>query len=179
MLIGRDRANFLIADKHHTLTFPPDTFREELTCGAAIWPHLSTPGPQRPDIVLAPAGDVAARELSAAASNIAAARLEAHVQYVHVNDLTVLGHPGIWPAALPDDAFDRLFPADVPVLLATVTHAPAVRALLAGRGESARVRVVGYRDPGRPLPSADLLEHCRLSTATLTTQALLMLKEPR
>ncbi|MEU0741168.1 phosphoketolase [Streptomyces sp. NPDC006134] len=179
MLTGRDRANFLIADKHHTLTFPPDTFREELTCGAAIWPHLSTPSPQPPDIVLASAGDIAARELSAAASNIAAARPEAHIQYVHVNDLTVLGHAGTWPAALPDDAFDRLFPADVPVLLATVTHAPAVRALLADRGESTRVRVVGYRDPGRPLPSADLLEHCRLSTAALTAQALLMLKEPR
>ncbi|MGF0174552.1 phosphoketolase [Streptomyces sp. Marseille-Q5077] len=179
MLAGRDRANFLVADKHHTLTFPPDTLREELTHGAAIWPHLSTPGPASPDIVLAAAGDVAARELSAAAGQLAAARPDARIRYVHINELTVLGTPGIWPAALPDGAFARLFPTGAPVLLATVTQAPAVRALLADRGEAARVRVVGYRDPGRPLPSADLLEHCGMSASALTDQALSMLKEPR
>lgn len=179
MLTGRGRANFLIADKHHTLTFPPDTLREELTNGAAVWPHLSTPGPEKPDIVLVSAGDVAARELSAAASQLAAAHPDARIRYVHVNDLTALGAPGIWPAALPDGAFHRLFPHGVPVLLATVTHAPAVRSLLAARGEAARFHVVGYRDPGRPLPSNDLLEHCGMSAAALTTQALSMLKEPR
>ncbi|MFE2234154.1 phosphoketolase [Streptomyces sp. NPDC059442] len=179
MLTGRDRANFLIADKHHTLTFPSDTFREEMTNGAAIWPHLSTPGPGGPDLVLASAGDVAARELAAAADQIAAARPNARIQYVHINDLTALGTPDTWPAALPDGTFARLFPAGVPVLLATVTQAPAVRALLAARGETARVQVVGYRDPGRPLTSADLLELCGMSAAALTTQALSMLKEPR
>ncbi|MFE9308174.1 phosphoketolase [Streptomyces sp. NPDC006706] len=177
MLAGRDQANFLLADKHHTLAFPPDTFREELTSGAAIWTHLSTPSPEHPDIVLASAGDVAARELSAAAGQLAAARPDVRIRYVHINDLTVLGPPGTWPAALPDGAFDRLFPTGAPVLLATVTQAPAVRALLAGRGEAARVRVVGYRDPGRPLPSADLLEYCGMSAAALTDQALSMLKE--
>ncbi|WP_326742720.1 phosphoketolase [Streptomyces sp. NBC_01768] len=179
MLAGRDRANFLIADKHHTLTFPPDTLREELTHGAAIWPHLSTPGPPYPDIVLASAGDVAARELSAAARRLAAARPDARIRYVHINDLTVLGHPGTWPAALPDGPFASLFPTGTPVLLATVTQAPAVRALLAARDEAARVHVVGYHDPGRPLPSADLLEHCGMSAAALTAQALSMLKELR
>ncbi|MBT1189258.1 phosphoketolase, partial [Streptomyces sp. CJ_13] len=179
MLAGRDRANFLLADKHHTLTFPPNTFREELTRGAAIWPHQSTPGPGSPDIVLASAGDVAARELSAAADRLAAARPDARIRYVHVNDLTALGSPGTWPAALPNSDFARMFPPDAPVLLATITQAPAVRALLAGRGEAARVRVFGYRDPGRPLPSADLLEHCGMSAAALTAQALSMLKEPR
>ncbi|MER6445424.1 hypothetical protein [Streptomyces venezuelae] len=152
---------------------------EELAGGAAIWPHLSTPGPEIPDIVLVSAGDVAARELSDTAGRLAAARPDARVRYVHVNDLTALGRPGTWPAALSDSAFARLFPTGIPVLLATVTHAPAVRALLAGRGEAARVRVVGYRDPGRPLPSAVLLEHCGMSAAALTEQALSMLKEPR
>ncbi|MCZ1008436.1 phosphoketolase [Streptomyces lydicus] len=180
MLAGRGQANFLIADKHHTLTFPPDTLREELTNGAAIWPHLSTAGSDNPEIVLASAGDVAARELSAAASQLADVHPGARIRYVHVNDLTALGAPGIWPAALPDGAFDRMFPNGVPVLLATVTQAPAVRALLAARGEAARFfHVVGYRDPGRPLPSADLLEHCGMSAAALTDQALSMLKESR
>ncbi|MFK0179625.1 phosphoketolase [Streptomyces xanthochromogenes] len=179
MLTGRDRANFLVADKHHTLVFPPDTFREELTHGVAIWPHLSTLGPESPDIVLASAGDVAARELSAAAGHLAAARPDVRIRYVHVNDLTVLGTPDTWPAALPHGSFARLFSAGAPVLLATVTQAPAVRALLAARGEAARIHVVGYRDPGRPLPSADLLEHCGMSAAALTAQALSMLKDPR
>ncbi|MFK0142649.1 phosphoketolase family protein [Streptomyces murinus] len=179
MLTGLGRANFLIADKHHTLTFPPDTLHEELSSGAAIWPHLSTPGLECPDIVLASAGDVAARELSAAAGQLAVIRPDAGIRYVHINDLTVLGPPDTWTAALSDDDFARLFPPGVPLLLATVTQAPAVRALLAGRGETARVRVVGYRDPGHPLPPDDLLEHCGMSATALTAQALCTLKEPR
>ncbi|MFJ5951329.1 hypothetical protein [Streptomyces noursei] len=87
------------------------------------------------------------------------------IRYVHANDLTALGDPATWPAALPDGAFARMFPPGTPLLLATVTQAPAVRGLLAGRGEAARVRVVGYLDPRRPLPSADLQEHCGMSAA--------------
>nr|WP_202486501.1 phosphoketolase [Streptomyces sp. SID4985] len=179
MLTERDRVNFLVADKHHTLTFPPDTLRDELTDGAAIWPHLSTFGAEDPDIVLASAGDVAARELSAAAERIAAERPGPRIRYVSINDLTVLGAPDTWSAALTDRAFSQLFPENVPLLLATVTQAPAVRALLAARGETARFRVVGYRDPGRPLPPTDLLEHCGMSAAQLAAQATSMLKEPR
>ncbi|MFV2179909.1 phosphoketolase, partial [Actinomadura sp. LOL_011] len=68
-------------------------------------------------------------------------------------------------------AFTSLFNTRTPVLMAVPTHAGAVRALLAARGETSRFHVVGYREPGRPTTPEGLLEHCGLSAAALAAQA--------
>ncbi|MFC5800756.1 phosphoketolase [Streptomyces formicae] len=176
MLSGRDRVNFLITDKHSSTSFPPDPFRDELTVGAAVWPHLSHQG--APDLVLASAGDVPARELSSAATLLLrTTHPEIKIRYLHVNDLAVLGPDPQWPYALPKPEFTRLFGTDTPVLMAVPTHPGAVRALLAARGEAKRFNVVGYLDPGRPITPQGLLEHCGLSASTLAARAALMLKE--
>ncbi|WP_411150538.1 phosphoketolase [Streptomyces sp. A30] len=175
MLASRDRVNFLITDKHPSPSFPPDPFREELTDGAAVWPQLSHRG--IPDIVLASAGNVPARELTAAVAALRRSRPEAKIRYVHVNDLAVLGPAPHWPNALNESAFTRLFGNDTPVLMAVPTYASTVRALLAARGEAHRFQVVGYQEPGRPLPPEGLLEHCGLSATTLGAQAAHLLKE--
>ncbi|MGX2995526.1 phosphoketolase family protein [Streptomyces sp. JNUCC 64] len=170
MLAGRDRVNFLITDKHGTGSFPPDTFREELTAGAAVWPHLSHRS-RSPDLVLASAGDVPARELSAAATLLRTTRPDLKIRYVHVNDLAVLGPASRRPCALTARRFTRLFTTDAPVLMAVPTHAGAVRALLAARGAADRFHVVGYRDPGRPTTAEGLLDACRMSAAALAARA--------
>ncbi|MEO3756072.1 phosphoketolase [Streptomyces sp. B6B3] len=175
MLTGRDRVNLLITDKHLGPTFPPGPFRDELTEGAAIWPHLSYRG--RPDLVLASAGDVPARELTAAAQTLRTTRPDVRFRYVHINDLAVLGPAPQWPYGLRERTFTRLFGADTPVLLAVPTYTAAVRALLAARGQADRFTVIGYRDPGRPTTPTDLLEHCGMSASTLSAQATLMFKE--
>ncbi|UQA93709.1 phosphoketolase family protein [Streptomyces halobius] len=175
MLAGHDRVNFLITDKHPGPSFPPDPFRDELTEGAAVWPLLSHRG--RPDLVLASAGDVPARELSAAARLLRKSHPETKIRYLHVNDLAVLGPAPHWPYALSERAFTRLFRTDTPVLMAVPTHPGIVRALLAARGETGRFHVVGYRDPGRPTTPEGLLDRCDLSAAALSAQAALMLKE--
>ncbi|MYY10055.1 phosphoketolase [Streptomyces sp. SID4919] len=170
MLAGRDRVNFLLTDKHGTGSFPPDTLREELTDGAAVWPHLSHRS-RRPDLVLASAGDVPARELSTAATLLRTTRPDLKIRYAHVNDLAVLGPAPQWPCALTERRFTRLFTTDTPVLMAVPTHAGAVRALLAARGVADRFHVVGYRDPGRPTTAEGLLEACGMSAAALAARA--------
>ncbi|WP_241779852.1 phosphoketolase [Streptomyces natalensis] len=175
MLAGRDRVNFLITDKRPGPSFPPDPFRDELTHGAAVWPHLGHHG--RPDLILASAGDVPARELSAACTLLRKSHPETKIRYLHVNDLAVLGPPSRWPYALSERAFAHLFRTDTPVLMAVPTHPGTVRALLAARGETGRFHVVGYRDPGRPTTPESLLERCGLSADVLSAQAVLMLKE--
>ncbi|MEU0690114.1 phosphoketolase [Streptomyces uncialis] len=170
MLAGRDRVNFLITDKHGTGSFPPDTFREELSAGAAVWPHLSHRS-RSPDLVLASAGDVPARELSSATALLRATRPDLKIRYVHVNDLAVLGPASQRPCALTARRFTHLFTTDAPVLMAVPTHAGAVRALLAARGTADRFHVVGYRDPGRPTTAEGLLEACGMSAAALAARA--------
>ncbi|MFJ5116416.1 hypothetical protein [Kitasatospora sp. NPDC088548] len=178
MLAGRDRVNFLITDKHGGLNFPPGPFRDELTRGVAIWPHLSF-GRGTPEVVLASAGDVPARQLAEAARNLRRVRAATTIRYLHINDLTVLGSPGTWSAALTRQAFTDLFGADCPVLLAVPTFPGAVRGLLAARGETDRFHVVGYRDPGRPVSNEALLEHADLSTPALSARATRLIEEHR
>ncbi|MFK0296933.1 phosphoketolase [Streptomyces sp. NPDC090442] len=175
MLAGHDRVNFLITDKHPGPAFPPDPFRDELTDGAAIWPHLSHHG--RPHLVLASAGDIPARELTTAATLLRRSHPEIKIRYLHVNDLAVLGPAPHWPYAFDERTFTRLFGTDTPVLMAVPTHPAPVRALLAARGETSRFHVVGYREPSRPTTPEGLLEHCGLSAAALSARAALMIKE--
>ncbi|MFV2179446.1 hypothetical protein, partial [Actinomadura sp. LOL_011] len=169
MLAGRDRVNFLVTDKHPGPAFPPGPFLNELTTGAAIWPHLTHDGD--PDLVLASAGDVPARELSAAATLLRASHPHIKTRYLHINDLTVLGPASTWPYALSVRAFTSLFSTRSPVLMAVPTHAGAVRALLATRSETTRFHVVGYREPRRPTTPEGLLDDCGLSAAALAAQA--------
>ncbi|MEU5929738.1 phosphoketolase [Streptomyces antimycoticus] len=175
MLAGRDRVNFLITDKYPGPSFPPAPFRDELTDGAAVWPHLSHRG--LPDLVLASAGDVPARELSTATTLLRRSHPDVRVRYLHINDLAVLGPAPRWPYALTNQTFSRLFGTDTPVLMAVPTRPSTVRALLAARGETSRFHVVGYQEPGRPTTPEGLLEHCGLSAAALSARAALVIKE--
>ncbi|MFE5159048.1 phosphoketolase [Streptomyces sp. NPDC056697] len=175
MLAGRDRVNFLITDKHPGPSFPPAPFRDELTDGAAVWPHLSHRG--LPNLVLASAGDIPARELSTAATLLRRSHPDVKVRYLHINDLAVLGPAPRWPYALTNQTFSRLFGTDTPVLIAVPTRPGTIRALLAARGETSRFHVVGYQEPSRPTTPEGLLEHCGLSAAALSARAALMIKE--
>ncbi|MFI6350249.1 phosphoketolase [Streptomyces sp. NPDC050560] len=174
MLADRDHVNFLIADKHPGPSFPPAPFREELTDGAALWPHLSHEG--SPDLVLASAGSIAARELSAAVTLLRQSHPEIKVRYLHVNDLAALGSPRHRSSALSEAAFTHLFGYNAPVLVAVPTYPGAARALLAERVRADRFHVVGYREPHGPTTPDDLLEQCGLSAAALAAQAVLMAK---
>jgi xylulose-5-phosphate/fructose-6-phosphate phosphoketolase len=175
MLSETDAVNILITDKHVGPEFSPGPIREELNVGAAIWPQFSCRG--GPDLVMASAGDVPAREMTVAAKHLGAVRPDLKIQYVHVNDLAVLGPVAARPPALSDDHFSRLFGSHVPVLMAVPTTAGAVRGLLAARHDADRFHVVGYRDPGRQLASDELLTHCGMSAAALIARVPCLVKE--
>ena len=59
--------------------------------------------------MLVSAGDVPARELSAAAGLLRMQRPSLRIRYVHINDLTVLGTPATWPSGLSDASYRSLF----------------------------------------------------------------------
>ena len=176
MLNGTGQANFLVASKHPVPLHPADTIPAEIEHGIAIWKHLTDPG--EPDIVLASAGDIPARELSAAAGLLRTQRPSLHIRYLHINDLTVLGPPATWPSGLSDASYGSLFADVCPVLLATIGCPGAVRALIAHRGDADRFYVVGYQDPGSPVSQGQLLGHAGMSADALASTALRIVKEP-
>jgi xylulose-5-phosphate/fructose-6-phosphate phosphoketolase len=172
MLVDRDHCNILVAGKHPVTPHPQETLSAELRDGAAIWPHLTHQGPV--DLVVASAGDVPAREMSQAALNL---RGDFRIRYVHVNDLTVLGSPHIWPHALSDSRFRKLFGKTHPVLMATTGFPSGVRGLIAGRGDVDRFHIVGYQDLGHPMSAQDLLDQTGVGAQTLSEHALTLMKK--
>jgi xylulose-5-phosphate/fructose-6-phosphate phosphoketolase len=164
------RASIVIAGKHPLTHHPIEPLDDELRHGAAIWPHLSDPG--QPDLVLVSAGDLPAHQLTALAARLRRHHPALRLRYVHIHDLTALGDPRIWPRALSDDDLAALLTPTAPILAATTGYPADIHALLGHRHPGHRLTVLGYRDPGRPLGTEQLLAHCGLDLDSLTRHAL-------
>jgi xylulose-5-phosphate/fructose-6-phosphate phosphoketolase len=169
----RDRCTIVVASKHPMPRHPLDTIAAEVRDGLAVWPHLSDPG--EPDLVLAAAGDIAARELAAAAAALREQQHGSRIRFIALHDVTALGDPRAWPLGLSAERFAALFGANCPILLATTLAADAAQGLLWHRRDANRFHVVGYRDPGRPVSPAALLASCGMDTASLTAHAVQLL----
>lgn len=170
MLTSRDQTNVLIASKHSLPHHPTNTLETELATGIALWPHLSSDDPH---IVLVSAGDVPARELTAAARTLTGQGVG--VRYLHLHDLTVLD-PDV-PHGLASGAYHTLFGHTLPVLIATITRPGPVQTLLAARHDADRAHVIGFTDPPRPADHAALLRHTRMRADLLTDLAHTVIKE--
>jgi len=174
MLRSRGRVNVLVAHKHEVPAHPAETAEEEMAVGAAVWRHLSDPG--EPDLVLAAAGDVAARQVCEALPGLRSRRPEAALRVVHIAELTGLGSPRQRPNGLSGGRFRTLFGTSCPVLLLVPGFRGAVTSLLWERpGTQRRFVVLGYRDPGRPVSADGLLRHCRMDRASLEEVAASLL----
>ncbi|MFD4356758.1 phosphoketolase [Nocardia sp. NPDC058518] len=161
------RASLIIASKHPMPAHPLTTVDEELRNGYAVWAHIAYD--PDPELMVVSIGDLAARELSSAATVLAA---HLRVRYVHIHDLTSLGAPGRRSAAIPAADFDRLFPPGVPILFAATCHPAPVHALLGERGAPRTVTVRGWTNPPVPMTADELLDHTAISAAALREAGL-------
>ncbi|MBF6371308.1 phosphoketolase, partial [Nocardia puris] len=96
-----------VASKHPMPAHPHTTIDAELRDGYAVWPHIADD--LDPEMVLVSIGDIAARELTRAATTITATRTATRLRYLHIHDLTSLGAPGRRDAAISAADFERLF----------------------------------------------------------------------
>ncbi|MEV1040468.1 phosphoketolase [Streptomyces sp. NPDC050204] len=162
-----DRCTLVIAGKHPAPHHPLTTIDAELRHGIARWPHLSHPGPEEPDLVLVSAGDLPAERLTTLARRLRTEQPHLRLRYIHVHDLTALADTGTRPLAMSDETFTAHLGTRAPVLLATNGYPADIHALLGRRHPGTRLTVLGYQDPGRPLPQASLLAHCGLDDESL------------
>jgi xylulose-5-phosphate/fructose-6-phosphate phosphoketolase len=171
-----DRCTLLLASKHPMPTYPLDTLTAELRDGYGIWRHVADS--DQPELVLMSAGDIAARELTTAATKIVTNRPRTRLRYIHIHDLTCLGAPGRRAAAIPDPVFADLVPPGTPMLVTVPCHPLTVHGLLAERRAADRATVIGWQPVAETLTAEQLLRHAGLDAASLTTTALALLDDP-
>ncbi|WP_281064011.1 phosphoketolase family protein [Arthrobacter terrae] len=188
VLHSRNYVNLLVVDKQaHPQYLTLEQARRHAAAGASIWnwagnelqePHpvVSTAAEDapetRPDIVLACIGDVPTEEILAASWLLQRYVPELTVRVVNVMDLLVLPPRDAHPHGLSDAEFEKLFTADVDVVVGWHGYARAFHQLLHGRSIPERFHVRGYSEQGTTTTPFDMVVLNKMSRYHLAMEAL-------
>ncbi len=148
-LRSRHFVNVVIAGKHPApqwLTM--DEAVKHCTAGIASWPWASSDEQAEPDVVMACCGDVPTLETLAAVSILHEHLPEVKVRVVNVVDLMRLQPSSEHPHGLSDEAFDRLFTTNKPVIFAFHAYPALIHALTYRRTNHHNIHVRGYKEEG-------------------------------
>ena len=139
--------------------------------GASVWPWAGQGDPERPDVVLAAAGNVPTIEVLAAAKILREELPELAVRVVNVVDLLVLDSVAGHPHRMDDDEFERLFTADRPVIFNFHGYPSAIHQLIYKRANPQRFHVRGYVEEGTTTTPFDMLVRNQTSRYHLVIEA--------
>jgi xylulose-5-phosphate/fructose-6-phosphate phosphoketolase len=156
-LRSRNYVNVVVAGKHPApqwLTI--DEAAAHCRTGIDVWKWAGTAGDGEPDVVLACCGDVPTLETLAAASILAEHLPGLKVRVVNVVDLMRLQPASEHPHGLDDDAFDRLFTVDKPVIFAFHGYPWLVHRLTYRRHNHHNIHVRGYKEEGTITTAFDM-----------------------
>lgn len=144
-----DYVNVIVADKQPHLTYlnGPDAMRH-CQAGIGVWEWASTFVPHEPDVVIACAGDIPTQEALAAVAMLRQMFSGLKIRFVNVVDLFTLIPDQQHPHGLSDDAFDRLFTLDKPVIFNFHAYPALIHKLCYRRRNHANFHVHGYREQG-------------------------------
>jgi xylulose-5-phosphate/fructose-6-phosphate phosphoketolase len=140
--------------------------------GASVWSWAGNGDPERPDIVLAAAGNVPTIEALAAAKILREALPQFAVRVVNVVDLLVLDSVAGHPHRMDDAEFERLFTADRPVIFTFHGYPSAIHQLIYKRANPQRFHVRGYVEEGTTTTPFDMLVRNQTSRYHLVIEAL-------
>jgi xylulose-5-phosphate/fructose-6-phosphate phosphoketolase len=171
-LRSRGHINLIVASKHPLPQWlDMQVARDHCERGASVWSWASNDD-GRPDVVLAAAGDVAAREIVAAAWWLRREVPDLRVRVINVVDLLVLEARGDHPHALDDATFRRLFTESAPVIFAFHGYPGVIHELTYRRPDPERFHVRGYREEGTSTTPFDMLVMNGMSRYDLAIEAL-------
>lgn len=139
--------------------------------GASVWAWAGH-GDDRPEVVLAAAGDVPTRETLAAAWWLRQEVPEVRVRVVNVVDLFTLQSRHDHPHGLSDDDFRALFGDELPVIFAFHGYPDVIHQLLHHRPHPQRFHVRGYTEEGTTTTPFDMTVLNRTSRYDLAIAAL-------
>jgi xylulose-5-phosphate/fructose-6-phosphate phosphoketolase len=124
--------------------------------GIGIWEWASHDNGVQPDVVLGCCGDVPTLEALAAVKLIRHHLPELRVRVVNVVDLMRLQPPSEHPHGLPDEAFDRMFTKDKPIIFAYHGYPWLIHRLTYRRTNHGNLHVRGYKEEGTTTTPFDM-----------------------
>jgi xylulose-5-phosphate/fructose-6-phosphate phosphoketolase len=128
------------------------------TRGLGIWEWAGSEVPgQKPDVVLAAAGDVPTLEVLAAADILRREVPDLKVRVINVVDLMRLQDEREHPHGLSDKQFDGLFTTDRPVIFAYHGYPWLIHRLTYHRNGHANLHVRGYKEEGTTTTPFDMV----------------------
>ena len=156
-LRSRQYVNVIVAGKQPQPQFlSMDAAIEHCTKGVGIWDWASNDVGERPDVVMACAGDVPTLETLAAVSILREAFPALRIRVVNVVDLLRLQDRHAHPHGLADEDFDALFTTDVPVVFAYHGYPSLIHRLTYRRANHGNFHVHGYREEGTTTTPFDM-----------------------
>ncbi|WP_311258993.1 phosphoketolase family protein [Microbacterium sp. WCS2018Hpa-9] len=154
-----DYVNVVVAGKQPTFNWlSMDRAVEHMTRGVGIfeWAGTEVEG-EKPDVVLACAGDVPTLEVLAAASLLREATPDLKVRVVNVVDLMRLVSEGEHPHGMSDREYDAIFTTDRPVIFAYHGYPWLIHRLTYRRTGHADLHVRGYKEEGTTTTPFDMV----------------------
>lgn len=175
---SRDHVNLIVVDKQpHLQYLTLEEAHEHCRVGASVWDWAGTEshsgiGGDKPDIVLAAAGDVPTQEILAAAELLREWVPDLRTRVVNVVDLLAMLTPDAHPHGFTEDKFVELFTEDVDVVFGFHGYPRAVHELLHGRPEAGRFHVRGFIEQGTTTTPFDMVVANKMSRYHLVIEAL-------
>ncbi|MDR2973204.1 MAG: phosphoketolase family protein [Propionibacteriaceae bacterium] len=157
---SRNYVNLIVQDKQpqpQWLTM--DEAIEHCTRGYGIWEWAGTDGLgfDKPDIVMACAGDVVTMEAVAAAEILKTFLPKMKVRLVNVVDLMTLYRPKDHPHGMSSKEFSDMFTDDIDVVFAFHGYPGAIHQLVHGRPDADRFRARGFVEQGTTTTPFDMV----------------------
>lgn len=172
-LRSKNYVNVVIAGKQPELQFL--TMEQAIShCakGASNWEWASNDGGERPDVVLACAGDVPTIEMVAAAAILRSQMPDLKVRLINVVDLMSLSPNAYHKHGLSEEHFSALFTDDTPVIFAFHGYVRIIHDLVHGRPDPARFHVRGFMEEGTTTTPFDMVVVNNMSRYHLAMEAV-------
>ncbi|WP_429925730.1 phosphoketolase family protein (plasmid) [Agrobacterium vitis] len=169
-----NRVNVIVAGKQpEPQWLTVDEAIRHCEAGMGIWDWASNEdGAVEPDVVMACAGDVPTLETLAAVSLLREAIPELSIRVVNVVDLLALQSQDQHPHGLSEEAFDRLFTADRPVIFAYHGYPYLIHRLTYKRTNHQNIHVRGFIEEGTTTTPFDMTVLNELDRFHLAIEAI-------
>ncbi len=169
----RNYINLIIAGKQPAPTWlDMESAVRHTVAGLGKWEWASNDGDGEPDVVLACAGDVPTMETLAAVTLLRNWAPEVKVRVVNVVDLFTLETNDQHPHGINDEAFDRLFTCDKPVIFAFHGYPNVVHKFTYKRSNHDNFHVHGFKEEGTTTTPFDMTVLNGIDRYTLALDAL-------
>ncbi len=157
-LRSRQYVNVIVAGKQPSPQWLDiDAAVKHCTVGLGVWEFASNDEGAEPDVVMACAGDVPTMETLAAVELLRQYVPTLRIRVVNVVDLLTLQAQSKHPHGLSDDAFDRLFTRNQPIIFAYHGYPALIHRLTYRRTNHHNLHVHGFMEEGTTTTPFDMV----------------------